>query len=75
MYKLLLQMLLLEDQEGRSIIQFVKQISMKVVVYMTAWDDTRPLTVARSWNKLLRIGDSSEPSSLPEETHPTIAQK
>ena len=52
--KSLLQKMLLE---GRSIIQFVKQINMKDVVYMTAaaWDDIPPLTIARSWNKLLRI--------------------
>ena len=75
--KSLLQKLLLEDQEGRSIIQFVKQINMKDVVYMTAsaWDDIPPLTLARSWNKLLRIDDSSEPSSSPEESDPTIAEK
>ena len=38
-------------------------------------DDILPLTLARSWNKLLRIGDSSEPSSLLEESNPTIAEK
>ena len=45
-------LLLLEEPEGRSIIQFVKQINMKDVVYMTAaaWDD---VPLARSWNKLL----------------------
>ena len=38
--KALLHKLLLEDQEGRSIIDFVKKINMKDVVYMTAaaWD-------------------------------------
>ena len=59
-HMLLLQNLLLEDQEGKSIIQLVKQINMKDVVYMTAaaWDDIPPLTLARFWNKLLRIGDT-----------------
>ena len=62
--KALLQKLLLEDQEGRSIIDFVKKI-MKDVVYMTAaaWDDLPSLTLARSWNKLLCIGDITEQSS------------
>ena len=38
-------------------------------------DDILPLMLARSWNKLLRIGDPSEPSSLLEESDPTIAEK
>ena len=38
-------------------------------------DDILPLTLARSWNKLLRIGDSSEPSSSSEESDPTIAER
>lgn len=42
--KALLQKLLLEDQEGRSIIQFVKKINMKDVVYMAA---TAPLQQSR----------------------------
>lgn len=62
--KALLQNLLLEDQEGRSIIEFVKKINMKDVVYMTAaaWDDLPSLTLARSWNKLLRISNVTEQS-------------
>lgn len=57
--KALLQKLLLEDQEGRSIIQFVKQINMKDVVYMTAaaWEDIPSLTLTKSWNKLLRTAE------------------
>ena len=59
--KALLQKLLLEDQEGRSIIQFVKQINMKDVVYMTAaaWQDIPSLTLTKSWNKLLRTAEVS----------------
>ena len=59
--KALLQKLLLEDQEGRSIIQFVKQINMKDVVYMTAtaWEDIPSLTLTKSWNKLLRTAEVS----------------
>ena len=42
--KALLQKLILEDAEGRSVIQFVKQINIKDVVYMSAaaWDDLLP---------------------------------
>ena len=53
--KSLLQKLLFEDEEGRSIIEFVKSINMKDVVYMTAaaWEDISSLTVQNFWNKLL----------------------
>ena len=71
--KALLQRLLLEDKEGRSIVQFVKQINMKDVVYMTAtaWDDLLPLTFTRSWNKLLggtsgQLSSSDEPKENDE---------
>ena len=75
-HKSLLQKLLLEDQEGKSIVQFVKQINMKdVVMTATAWDDIPPPTLARSCNKLLHIGDWSEPSSSAEESDSTIAEK
>ena len=54
-HKALLQKLILEDAEGRSVIQFVKQVNIKDVVYMsaTAWDDLLLLTLTKSWNKLL----------------------
>ena len=66
--KALLQRLLLEDQEGRSIIEFVKSINIKDVVFMTptAWDDLPSLTLARSWNKFLPAVDSAEQSSTAE---------
>lgn len=77
--KAMLQKLLLEDQEGRSIIQFVKQINMKDVVYMTAaaWDELPPLTLAKSWRKLLHTGDTNKQSSSaePEESDPTSSEK
>ena len=61
--KALLQKLLLEDQEGRSIIQFVEQINMKDV-YMTAaaWEDIPSLTLTKSRNKLLRTESTAEVS-------------
>lgn len=81
--KALLQKLLLEEEEGRSIIQFVKQINMKDVVYMTAtaWEDLPPMTITKSWNKLLQSGDtnSSESSLSPvdseaQDNNPTNAE-
>ena len=61
--KALLQKLLLEDEEGRSIVQFVKQINMKDVVYMAAavWEDIPTLTLTKSWNKLLNTPGSTSP--------------
>ena len=53
------------EEEGRSIIQFVKQINMKDVVYMTAtaWEDLPPMTITKSWNKLLHSGDTNSSDS------------
>ena len=53
--KSLLRKLLLLDQEGDSMISFVKKINVKDVIYMTAkaWDDIPPLTLSKSWLKLL----------------------
>ena len=50
--KALLQKLLLEDEEGRSIVEFVKQINMKDVVYMIAgaWEDISSSTLRKSWD-------------------------
>lgn len=67
--KAMLQKLLLEDEEGRSIIEFVKQINMKDVVYMTAvaWEDIPPLTLTKSWNKLLRTWSTVKQSTSTSE--------
>ena len=49
--KSMLRMLLIEDQEGNPMIDFVKSISIKDAVYMSsaAWDDIPALTLAKSW--------------------------
>ena len=68
--KALLQKLLLEDREGRSIIEFVKKIDMKDVVYMAAaaWEDVPPSTLVKSWKKLLRTENSAEQSTSTTES-------
>ena len=73
--KAMLQKLLLEDQDGRSIIEFVKKINMKDAVYMiaAAWDDLPPLTLTRSWNKLLAVVASTEQSSSVESDQACVA--
>lgn len=57
----LLQRLLLEDQEGRSIVEFCKSINIKDVVYMSAaaWEDIPTLTLAKSWHKLMHDGNTA----------------
>ena len=69
----MLRMLLIEDQEGKSMIDFVKSISIKDVVYMSAaaWDDIPVLTLAKSWQKLLggagQVHDTDEMTSSSED--------
>lgn len=43
--------LLIEEQEEKSMIEFLKSINIKVVVYMSAaaWEDISVLTLAKSW--------------------------
>ena len=44
--------LLIEEQEEKSMIEFLKSINIKVVVYMSAaaaWEDISALTLAKSW--------------------------
>ena len=55
-----LKKLLIEEQEGKSMIEFLKSISIKDVVYMSAaaWEDISSHTLAKSWHMLL--GGSSE---------------
>ena len=61
-----LQKLLLHDQEGYSMIEFIKKLNVKDAVYMSAeaWEDIPPLTLSKSWLKLLgtghRIRETSE---------------
>ena len=56
--KAVLRKLLLEDQDGRSIVDFVKKINIKDVVHTiaTAWDDVPALTIVKSWHNLLGSG-------------------
>jgi len=54
----------LKDEEEKSIIDFLNEINMKDVVYMTAaaWENILTQTLRRSWMELLsseETGDSS----------------
>ena len=75
--KALLQKLLLEDEEGRSIVEFVKQINMKDIVYMIAgaWEDISSSTLRKSWNKLLSSEESINPSTVsPNEGNDEVVE-
>ena len=63
----LLHKLLLVDNNGHSMVSFVKTIDMKDVVYFSAasWEQISSLTLSRSWLKLL--GSHSITSKNPEE--------
>ena len=75
--KSLLQRLLLEDQEGRSIIEFCKKIKIKDVVYMVAaaWDAVPALTLAKSWCKLMQMGDCTTASSSTDHVEDRISDQ
>ena len=66
----MLQKLLLQDQAGKPVIECIKNINIKDVVYMSAaaWDDTSALTLTRSWKKLLASEIATESDQQPEDT-------
>ena len=75
--KALLQKLLLEDEEGRSIVEFVKQINMKDVVYMIdgAWEDISSSSLRMSCDKLLSSEESINPSTVsPNEDNDEVVE-
>ncbi len=48
----MLQKLLLEDEEGRSVVEFVISKTL-CIMSAAAWDDIPSITLLKSWNKLL----------------------
>ena len=54
-HKSLLRKLLLLDQEGDSMIAFIKKLNVKDAINMSAeaWEDISPLTLSKFWLKLL----------------------
>ena len=64
----ILQKLLMQDQAGQSVIEGIKGINMKDVVYMCAdaWDDIPAVTLTRSWNKLLASDKTNDSDQQPE---------
>ena len=65
----MLQKLLLQDQEGQSVIEGIKLSNMKDVVYTSAeaWNDIPAVTLTRSWNKPLASDKTA--SSDKEQNH------
>ena len=65
----MLQKLFLKDQAGQSVIEGIKGINMKDVVYMCAdaWDDIPAVTLTRSWNKLLASDKTTDSDKQSED--------
>ena len=72
--KAILRKLLLEDKEGRSIIDFVKSINIKDVVYTiaTAWDEVPAMTIIKSWHNLLAKDGASDRNTEASQPMPTV---
>ena len=63
----MLQMLLIDNEDNStSLMDSVKQIDMKKVVYMSAsaWNDITSSTISNSWHQLLRAGSSQDQSTI-----------
>ena len=63
----MLQKLLLQDQAGQLVIECIKSINIKDVVYMSA--GALALTLTRSCNKLLAIDKATESDQQPEDAN------
>lgn len=53
--KKVLRRLLIEEENGASVVDFLKSVDMKVVVDLAAesWDEIEACTLAKSWRKIL----------------------
>ena len=60
-YKKLLRRLIIEDDVGGSIIDFIKSINMKIVVELVAesWNEICSTTIRKSWQKIIPLTSSS----------------
>lgn len=69
--KKLLRRLIVEDDVGGSIIEFIKKVNMKTIVELVAasWAEIQPITLRRSWQKIIPIPKSS--SKMPTSTPPS----
>ena len=53
--KKLLRKLIIEDERGASLVDFIKSVDMKKVAYLAAeaWEEIPPSTLRKSWQKIL----------------------
>ena len=65
--KKLLSRLLIEDDRGQSLVDFLKSINMKKVTELIteAWKEVKAETIRKSWQKIIPI-----PSAPSKKTHP-----
>ena len=62
--KKLLSRLLIEDDRGESLVDFLKSINMKKVI-TESWKEIKPETIRKSWQKIIPI-----PSAKPKNARP-----
>ena len=70
--KKLLSRMLLADEDGRSIIDFLKSVNMKVVVDLIkeAWDEVKAEILRKSWEKIIPIDNEDEVIQMIEFDEP-----
>ena len=64
--KKLLRKLLIEDDRGISVVEFLKGVDMKKVSYLVAeaWDEIDPSTLRKSWRKILPLSGITQKEIL-----------
>ena len=60
--KILLRRLLIEDENGISLIDLLKSVNMKIVIELIAesWGEIKESTLRKSWRKIMPIKESKE---------------
>ena len=60
--KKLMTRLVMEEESGKSIVEFIKGINLKVGVELIAesWQEITDVTLCRSWRKLIPINNSNQ---------------
>ena len=55
--KKLLRRLIIEDDRGQSVVDFLKSVNMKTVTHLIAesWEEIKPDTFRKSWKKIIPI--------------------
>ena len=78
--KKLLRRLLIEDDRGGSVVDFLKSVDMKVVEFVAeAWDEIKSDTLQKSWRKIEKppkeflSSDKEASNSVSDNTQQSIS--